>query len=289
MQLALLVLLLSGIALGPTDTVRGTIGPVPLLLAAPPWHEQLAAAGQPPAPLITLRVLSSVPNGIIDEADWFVRHGLALPAMEVPNPFLGRPDDGSWPFPTSYSDCILVRAIEQPDATFLIYGRDFSEGRYLLALDPATRNIRYFLDFAEWASSPGDVPVDRDFISQALVWADERDGVLYVSHSHRTYAESSGGLNGYVTALDPASGNIIWRSRPLVCNSRNFEIVEQSIVCGYGFTAEPDYVYVLDRFTGAVTNRTKVKSAPSFLVTKGDRLFVRCYDTDYVFSLSWNN
>jgi hypothetical protein len=280
-----LLLLVAGIHLGPADTARRDTTAFPVLLAMPPWKERLCRPVDDDRPRLTLSLVSSQPNGIIDEEEWFARNDLALPEVGVPNPFLRRDLDVELPFPTEYNGCILVRAIEQAEATFLIYGRDFSEGRYLLALDPATRRIRYFFDFAEWSNSPADVPADREFVTQATHWADERDGVLYVSHGHSTYAASSGGLNAYVTALDPVSGRVRWRSRPLVCNSRTFEVVGSSIVCGYGFTAEPDYVYVLDRFTGAVTGRYKVKSAPSYLIRKDGRLFVRCYDADCVFDL----
>ncbi len=50
------------------------------------------------------------------------------------------------------------------------------------------------------------------------------DGVLYVSNVHSTYAESSGGLNGFITANDPVSLEVLWRSEPLLINSENFVV-----------------------------------------------------------------
>ena len=47
-------------------------------------------------------------------------------------------------------------------------------------------------------------------------------GVLYVSHSHNTYAKSSMGTNAYIIAVDLVTGKILWRSAPLVANASNF-------------------------------------------------------------------
>jgi hypothetical protein len=42
---------------------------------------------------------------------------------------------------------------------------------------------------------------------------------------------------------------------------------------------------VLDRATGRVLQRLPLKSAPDYILRKGDRLHVRCYDTNYVFGI----
>ena len=59
-----------------------------------------------------------------------------------------------------------------------------------------------------------------------------------------------------------------------------------AVVSGYGFTAEPDFVVVLDLASGAVRQKLKVHGAPSYLRRKGDRLYVRTYDTDYELAIA---
>jgi hypothetical protein len=110
--------------------------------------------------------------------------------------------------------------------------------------------------------------------------------MLYVSNFHRTYARSSKGANAYLTAIDLATHRIVWRSQPLVANANNFVVVGDTIVSGYGFTAEPDYLYVVNKHTGSILQRLPVKSGPEYLVRRDDRLFVRTYDTDYLLRIA---
>ncbi len=71
-----------------------------------------------------------------------------------------------------------------------------------------------------------------------------------------------------------------------MCNSRNFAVSGDALIAGYGFTAEPDWLYVLDRKTGAVVQKLRLASGPEYVIARGDRVFVRCYNTDYVFKLT---
>ena len=61
-----------------------------------------------------------------------------------------------------------------------------------------------------------------------------------------------------------------------------FPLLTVMIVAGYGFTAEPDFLYLLDRRTGRVLDRLAVPSAPEVIKLRGDRLHVRTYDRQVV-------
>ncbi len=111
---------------------------------------------------------------------------------------------------------------------------------------------------------------------------------MYVSNSHRTYARSSKGFNAYLTALD-VNGVLLWRSRSLVSNASNFVVLDDAIIAGYGFTAEPDYLYVINRHDGWIIHTIKLRSGPDYILLQGDRLFVRTYDTDYIFRVLRSN
>ena len=90
-------------------------------------------------------------------------------------------------------------------------------------------------------------------------------GILYVETAHPTYAKSSYGRNAYVSAIDVKKRKLLWRSPALVANAAHFVLLNDTIVSGYGFTAEPDYLYALDRATGKVKGRllSRARRRPS--------------------------
>jgi hypothetical protein len=138
---------------------------------------------------------------------------------------------------------------------------------------------RYAFDFRNYAWPPRIVPGDREFVYEQVVWAKEADtGLLYVETAHSTYARSSYGLNGYLNAIDLKTKKLRWRSPALVANARNFVLLNGVIVSGYGFTAEPDYLYAIDRGTGRVVGRLLLPSAADLIVRHGSTLTVDTYD-----------
>ena len=78
---------------------------------------------------------------------------------------------------------------------------------------------------------------------------------------------------------------MLWRSAPLTSNARSFAIVGEHIVAGYGFTAEPDFLFLLDRATGKPTQTVPVPNGPEYIVFRDDKVFVRTYDRDMVFQM----
>lgn len=145
-------------------------------------------------------------------------------------------------------------------------------------------DVTAVLDFSEFRYSADSVPEDMDYVDQKVWHTIVDDDVLYVSTFHYTYSESAPS-NGYITAIDLNDFHIIWKSAPQVCNSRNFWIEDDVIFCGYGFTSEPDYLYQLDQETGVILARQELKSMADYVISKNDKLYVRTYDTDYVFDM----
>lgn len=255
-------------------------------LAAPPWTYTLRKAAsvreQGRAPKLVKA--SQKRNRITDDAEWFAEHKLKLPVWSVPNTIMDVAGDLPANLPDHYGDLKLVRAMSYADHSVLLYGEDFSGGTVLAVIGSAGQ-VRSLLDFESWRTAPVTKPGDAPFVDQRIAWAQVVDGVLYVSSGHSTYASSSGGHNAYLSAIDLDSGDLLWRSQPLVGNAINFEIRDGWILTGYGFTAEPDFLYVLNASNGKVKSKVKIKSGPSVVLLKGDQLFVRCYDTDYVFDV----
>lgn len=256
----------------------------PIAVAEPPWSYSVRSAvpiKQGPQP--KLKQLSKKRNAVVDTDRWLLEHGFALPTWVLPTPH-GGPATLPAEVATTYGSDKLLLAIDHAEHGVFVYGGGYPQGRYLAVTDRSF-SVQSFLDFAQWEYAPATAAGAGSYVQQRVTWADVSDGVLFVAFGHNTYAKSSGGNNAYISALDLTSGDLLWRSDPLVSNGRNFVLREGWIIAGYGFTAEDDFLHIIDTRDGSTARSVKVKSGPELLFVKDDQLYVRTYDTDYVFSL----
>jgi outer membrane protein assembly factor BamB len=145
----------------------------------------------------------------------------------------------------------------------------------------------YAFDFRNYAWPPRIAPGEREFVYEQVVYANHSPaGPLYVETAHQTYAKSSYGRNGYLNAIDPRRGKLLWRSPAQVANAANFVLLDDTVVTGYGYTAEPDYLYALDRASGKVKGRVQLPSAPFRIARHGTTLTVDTYDHRVVLRVS---
>ena len=258
--------------------------PTPVALAKPPFA-YFYQGTKPPAPTARLVKVSEKPNRITDVDRWFETNKIPWPAFEAGPASRGSQVGLPSAIPRTYAGHLLVRAVVSPPLVLAIYGQDFSGGRYVLGYDPARQHFVFAFDFKNYIIPPAHVPADREFVDEVVQWALMADSVLYVSNFHRTYARSSKGLNGYITAINPATAAVVWRSRPLISNTANFIVAGAVLITGYGFTAEPDFLYLLNRTSSAVHQTVPLRSGPEYLALKQTTLFVRAYNTDSVFRL----
>jgi hypothetical protein len=250
----------------------------PVTLPRPPFSSTQATKAAPPgAPRLLL--VSVRRNAITDVPEWFARNGLALRAYQVPGALGSGPKLPPLPeaVRTSYRELPLVQAIRQRDVLLLVYGPDFASGYVLAGASPETGTFRYALDFSNYGGPPG---ARGPF--QQVVWAAQIGRVLYVAHAHSTYASSSRGRTAYLTAIDVERGRLLWRNGPLLANANTFDVVGNYLIAGYGFTAEPDALYLLDRRDGRVVQRLPLPGGPEYILRRGRQVFVRTYDRDVV-------
>jgi len=184
-------------------------------------------------------------------------------------------------FPLTFHDQTLIRAIPNASSTVLLYHAFPEAPRYLVAVDRVSGKPSVAFDFEKSILAPKTK--DKQFGQQGVTWALQEGDILYMSRGHNGYAKDAGGQSGYLFAWSIPEQKLLWNSRPLVCNSDNFVIVGDVIICGYGFTAEPDFLYQINRWTGAVIDTIKLKTGPEYLVRKDGKLYVRTYDSNYVF------
>ena len=105
------------------------------------------------------------------------------------------------------------------------------------------------------------------------------NGIFYGASVMNGYAQPD---TCFMFAYDLENEKLLWRSADQTYNSMNFLVKGDVIFCGYGFTAEDDYLYQLDKNTGEVIDRLPLKKMPDLMSEKEDRLYVHTYSYDYV-------
>jgi hypothetical protein len=110
------------------------------------------------------------------------------------------------------------------------------------------------------------------------------DGRLYFNEACQSYSREAGGACSSLLRVDPAAGTVDWRTPPLTSN--NVILLHGPyVIAGYGFTAEPDALFLLDRATGRTLDRQPLDSAHGYLEMVGDELVVVTTNQVYVFGI----
>lgn len=219
----------------------------------PSWEYYCAMEPASLAAPLKLTKLTQEANQITDTDDWFEKNNLSLNVEDSGKYGLGIPSDENG-------------------------------GKCRIQVVDGEKGEVFELDFSDFEYAGDFKQSEKEFVRQQIRYAQIKDHILYLSIGHLTYAESSP-HNAYVAAVDLAEKKMLWKSQPLVSNAANFVIKGDVLLCGYGFTAEPDYIYQLDLGSGKVIDKTAVKSKADYLILKDNILYVRTYNTDYTFRI----
>jgi hypothetical protein len=103
-------------------------------------------------------------------------------------------------------------------------------------------------------------------------------GTLYFNEACQSYSKEANGRCSSLVAVDTAAKKVMWRSPPLTSNGM-FTVAGKHLITGYGFTAEPDFLFVVKRSDGSIAQRIPVATGPQHieLVSPGEAL-VELYD-----------
>ena len=235
-------------------------------------------------------------------------NALALPELKVGN-IIGHPtlgwDDTDYRIPDivpeSYGEGWILNDVfydgDYPVATYgrapktelLPWGKsekDISRrGRdpHLIMLVDPSKEVKKVYNTSSMTFPPKNRGAEID--RQSVNWAVVKDGILYFSISGLMGFDN--GLNAYVVAVDISTDKTLWVSKPNTCNTDNFLIIDNSIVCGFGDTGKPDFINVLNRFTGVQKQQLWVANAPQWLALGSDgRLYVSLYDKHVAFKIN---
>ncbi len=256
----------------------------PLIPMPTPNYEGLISSDTNTTNAIELKRISSV-RGTVWEKEWFSQNDISLNGiLNVPN-YLK--DKGKLPIatPMHYQGSSLLRFIRDSTYNYLVYGTNFNNGVYLVITSNTFDSVYFAFDFREYKLAPNNNQDNIRFVEQGIQWVKIHNRLLYISHFHRTYSESSGGQNGYISCINLIDKSVVWTTKPLTCNSVNFEIVDEVIISGYGFTDEDDFILTVDIRTGEVLKKLPLRFMATYIIRKDNLLYVRSYAKDYVFEL----
>lgn len=249
---------------------------------ANPGHPYLDKSIQPPkVAALKLRVADSKANQITDDEAWFDSNGFERQNRLLAPGYEQMPQRCKFgtlkfyrPLPEGAAVAVYELAKPRKDAAKDkglggIYDQEFS---YTAVAVDALHNALAAWDLE--AFFPGILEMSN---------VETSGFVLYFDSNYNGYASIAGNKTGYLNALDLTDGKVLWTTPALTASFRGFLVMEEHIIAGYGFTAEPDFLFVINRHTGLIEQKQKLKSAHDYIFRRGNRLYVRCYDTDYVF------
>ena len=222
-----------------------------------------ADSDEEPEPFV-LTLVSESGNNISNPNDWFAENQLYLPMI---NGVLAES---------------AMQIHKEPDIDYDYWERFadtvFSDESYIYEWCPTdisvynkeTMELLYYVQ----------VESDTWYIMGNCAYV--RDGILYTCNIFNGYAMPN---SCYLMAYDLENGELLWRSEDQTFNSMNFIVKGDVIICGYGFTAEDDYIYQISMLTGKTISKTAVSKMPDLLVEQDGKLYVHTYSYDYVFEI----
>ena len=144
------------------------------------------------------------------------------------------------------------------------------EGEELYIYENGTGNCLYVLHY----------PTDKWYVNGNNAYL--KDGIFYGASVANGYAQPN---TCFMFAYDLENEKLLWRSADQSYNSMNFVVEGDVLICGYGFTAEPDYLYQINRNTGEIIDRLLLKKMPDLIVEQDGKLYVHTYSYNYVIEI----
>ena len=144
------------------------------------------------------------------------------------------------------------------------------EGEDLYIYENGTGNCLYVLHY----------PTDKWYVNGNNAYL--KDGIFYGASMANGYAQPN---TCFMFAYDLENEKLLWRSADQSYNSMNFVVEGDVLICGYGFTAEPDYLYQINRNTGEIIDRLLLKKMPDLIVEQDGKLYVHTYSYNYVIEI----
>jgi hypothetical protein len=284
MRLAALLLAslvaLPALAEDATRTIDDKLPPTLVKHPGNPYADKAAADGT--SDRIRLGKPTATKNAITDNDEWFHRNVLPRPPEPLDEEWRNVPADTRWGklkfFRSAESHHVAVYELSTPrkgaadeKGFSSIYNQEFNYTAVLFNADFAPQKLLLLEEF-----HPGILEM-----SNAHLVGD----ILYFDCNYNGYASIARKKTGYLVALDVKAGKVLWTTQALRANYPGFLVYKEVVISGYGFTEEPDFLYLFNRYTGKQLQEVKLRTAHDFLIPKDGKLYVRTYDHDYLFPI----
>jgi hypothetical protein len=263
-----------------TTAINSTL--VPILVKSHGFPYTAKGLASPKARKIKLTTISRTGNAVTDDERWFADNVLPQPTDPKDEEWRQVPGETRWgelKFFRSDGDIHVGiyqaqtprKAAQKEKGMGSIYDKEFSYAAVLFNADFAPQKLFVLEEF-----HPGILEMSDAHLAGKI---------LYFDCNYNGYASIAKKKTGYLVALDLDGERVLWTSRSLVASFRGFVVLDDAVITGYGFTDERDALFVFNRFTGKQWVKLKLRSAPEFIIPKADKLYVRTYDTNYLFQV----
>lgn len=180
--------------------------------------------------------------------------------------------------PASLADCEAPISEQTSDGYLMLLHREkdpFSHQYWCLLYDKSQSLIQT-IDLCAVGGQSNCEIADIRYDQQQIFW----------NFSCVTYSSRLDGQCNQLFCYDLKAKQLLWKS-PFLTSRDIFTLDDQYIYTGYGFTNEPDYVYLLDRKTGQILTQCPVETAPQYIELTREGLFVEDYrENGYLFKVS---
>lgn len=231
-----------------------------VLLSNPSWDYYVADGQHAARNHISLRKISEVWPDENSIDIWANAHGFTIASQQYE-------DDNYIYYPVKYAD----------NNPYYYYSE-------LRIYSKAEKKIVYAYNLEDLCNGPNLMSGITSDTKQYLKYSKIIDNILYMAICLNGYSAEEP-MSNYLVAVDLVTNEILFKTEPLTVNSRNFVIIGDTIICGYGFTDETDWIYLLDRYTGARIDSIPVDSMVEQFGEKDGVLYVISYNMLYEFKI----
>lgn len=204
--------------------------------------------------------------------DWYKKYGLTSNSSSIIGPpYPESTKFGKIAYAKKYDDCvILVYAIQQ----FINLEKSIVHHKItLLVCDTLLNEVKFAYDMEQL------FPEEFNVLQYEMI-----GDYLYFNSTTNTYDSLSNYNTAYLICFDVKQGKIVWVTPPLTSN-HGFVVYKDVIFCGFGFTNEDNFLFVVNRYTGKITQKIKLDSDPDKIIVKDKKLYVHTDNFDYIFTI----